>query len=383
VVPPGPPQVDLIVRLTTPEGIALTTVSVGQDFELHVLTRDLRAVPHGVFAAYSDVTWDSSKAVATGPIRFGSTYPNGHAGGTVSAGLIDEVGGFSGFTELGGGAIEVFSVSMRALATGPLAFIADPADITPEHHILVFGSNDAVPPAEVRYGAAALTVVASLPGIRRDQNALLIVGTSSRDSLNVNLSSSKLIVSGTLGPTRVSRSFPLAGIQQIVSTLGSGNDALAISSSVRLNVFVNAGAGSDRIVGGGGFNILLGGDGIDTLFGGSRRDVLIGGAGRDQLFGGVGNDLLIGGTTIYDRDPTALFAIRQEWNSSRSFATRVANLRQGTGPVLPPLGVSLRQSGTVFYDGEVDALFGGSDLDWFFTEPNKDRHDRISSEPLR
>jgi Ca2+-binding RTX toxin-like protein len=117
----------------------------------------------------------------------------------------------------------------------------------------------------------------------------------------------------------------------------------------------------------------LGGDGNDTLIGRGGRDLLIGGAGQDRISGAGGSDLVIGGSTIYDANPEALFAILQEWNSARTLAQRMANLRSGAGPVLARSGARLNPQTTVFDDGQVDTLFGGGDGNWFLANQSRDQ----------
>ena len=54
-----------------------------------------------------------------------------------------------------------------------------------------------------------------------------------------------------------------------------------------------------------------------------------------------------------------------------TFANRMANLQNGTGQFVQPLGISLVQNQTVLEDGSVDALFGGSNVNWLFEAPAK------------
>src|SRR5207244_12534155 len=58
-------QVDVKLTLTKPDGSALTSLAVGQNFVLHVSTKDLRTPAHGVFALYSDITFYGTKAYVT------------------------------------------------------------------------------------------------------------------------------------------------------------------------------------------------------------------------------------------------------------------------------------------------------------------------------
>jgi Ca2+-binding RTX toxin-like protein len=131
-----------------------------------------------------------------------------------------------------------------------------------------------------------------------------------------------------------------------------------------------------------GNNILLGGSGNDSLFGGTGRDIVIGGLGADLLYGGDGDDLLIAGYTTYDASLTSLNAIRSEWTSSRTYATRIANLR-GTGTGVRNNGSTFLSSSTVLNDTNIDRLFGESGLDWFWGKVNQDLfQDRSSLEIL-
>jgi hypothetical protein len=106
---------------------------------------------------------------------------------------------------------------------------------------------------------------------------------------------------------------------------------------------------------------------------------LIGGLGADILHGGAGDDILIGGTTSYANGSvnlTALAAIMAEWTSANSYATRVANIQNGTGLNNP----YKLDSTTVFNDaGAVDQLFGEGDTDWFLVSIG-DTNDAVPGE---
>jgi Ca2+-binding RTX toxin-like protein len=114
------------------------------------------------------------------------------------------------------------------------------------------------------------------------------------------------------------------------------------------------------------------------------RDLLIGGAGAAQLRGNGGDDILIAGTTAFDHNQAALAAIMAEWTSARSYADRMANL-SGTGSGPSNNGNYFLMAGgpnaTVFDNGAVDVLNGGSGMDWFFANLTQDIiHGRRKSE---
>ena len=102
------------------------------------------------------------------------------------------------------------------------------------------------------------------------------------------------------------------------------------------------------------------------LTGGAGRDVLIGGAGADKIVGDASDDILIAGRTLFDLDETALALIQAEWASTRSYASRVANLKgTGTGTRANGLVVLITDgpNTTVFDDGVKDTLTGEGEQD--------------------
>jgi uncharacterized protein (TIGR03118 family) len=173
----------------------------------------------------------------------------------------------------------------------------------------------------------------------------------------------------TVAQDRSGRIIVRAGLEQIGSfdaaTVGTvrvaglaGDDLILVEDRVTLTAILDGGAGNDLVIGGGGSNVVLGGIGRDILFAGRGRDVLIGGADSDLLLGDGGDDILIGGSTAHDANQAALLQILGVWNSTDPYATRVANLRAGTGA--PKL-----DSTTVIDDAVGDNFFGGGGLDWY------------------
>lgn len=188
-------------------------------------------------------------------------------------------------------------------------------------------------------------------------------------------------------------SFELTGITVAELTGGAGNNIIdasgfsgaAVLSGLNGNDFLFGGSGNDWLSGGDGHDVLVGNGGNDTLAGNAGRDLIIGGTGADNgetdlvpvgIDGGGGDDLLIAGTTAYDADLSALMAIMAEWTSGNSYATRVSNLRNGTGlnggNVLRVAGDAGAGPTTVFDDDAVDNLRGQAGLDWFFANVLED-----------
>ena len=180
--------------------------------------------------------------------------------------------------------------------------------------------------------SGSATTAAVITGVGVHDGELQIVGTARKDAVAVVRQGQRSVkVVASFLPGTHARSFKLADVKSIRAALGGGSDSMSISSEISCPALLDGGAGQDDLSAGGGTSVLLGGFGNDQLHGGSQRDVLIGGGGKDVLQGGAKADLLIAGTTNWDGNPTALLKIRDEWNSDRNYATRVQNLRDGTG----------------------------------------------------
>ncbi len=178
----------------------------------------------------------------------------------------------------------------------------------------------------------------------------------------------------------VNRSATATGVTGGVIAYGyDGGDALVAEFVLSQKVQLFGGNGDDVLVGGfqadlldGGVgnDILLGGtqgvDGADTLLGGTGADLLWGHRGGDSIDGGAGEDLLVADALNFGASlPSAVFAIQSEWlATARSRPERIANI-SGTG-VGPRNNANyfLQSGATVLNDGAVDALLGGTELDW-------------------
>ncbi len=183
--------------------------------------------------------------------------------------------------------------------------------------------------------------------------------------------------------------FAFADGQGVTGTVdgGGGSNTLDFSAySTGLNINLqtgatNAGAASfanvENIIGGAGGDVfvgsaaggfLVGGSGANTITAGAGRSILIGGGGPNTLTAGSSGDILIQGTTDYDHNIAALMSLMAEWQSSDSYATRIADLRSGGGLAN---GYALIWGTTVHDNGQSNTLNGnasasGDELDWFF-----------------
>ncbi|HZN35961.1 MAG TPA: Ig-like domain-containing protein [Pirellulaceae bacterium] len=208
---PLPPKVDLVLELTQPNGSPLTSLNSGQSFILKVSTRDLRTPSRGVFSAYMDILWDSTKATVNGNITYGSEYGT-QPSGTASPGLIDEVGAVAGNNELGGGLHHLFSIPMVAGAAGSLIFVADPADSLPAHDALVYGENAAVND-KVRFGSVSISINASFNAVN--------------DTFNVNEDAVNATLNPLLNDTNIGNNQNVLTISAVGSTSSGGTVTIA------------------------------------------------------------------------------------------------------------------------------------------------------------
>jgi hypothetical protein len=135
---------------------------------------------------------------------------------------------------------------------------------------------------------------------------------------------------------------------------------------------VNSGTGNSILVGNGGSNNF-------TVKGG--RNLVIGGGGSYKLTGGTGQDILIAGTTSYDSNLPALTAILAYWaQTNLTYAQEVNGLSTVGVTYQDSSGthIAILNTSTVFDNGVVDTLAGGSGLDWFFAHRTASNQDVVT-----
>ncbi len=89
---------------------------------------------------------------------FSNTYPNGLSAENLPDEL-SEVGAFDGETPLGGGPFDLFSVVLEGAQQGLVSFEGNAADQLPEHDVLLFGSGERVPVANILFDKTDVNVV--------------------------------------------------------------------------------------------------------------------------------------------------------------------------------------------------------------------------------
>ncbi len=153
-------QAQFNYQITDVNGNAISSVNLGSTFQLRAFVQDNRTIDErtGVFSAYQDVVFDGNLATATA-IAHSATYGQGPFG-TISTGLIDEVGSFAPtITPVGPNPQLLYTITLTANRSGTVTFTGNQPDISPQHDIGLYGRNTPVPPDEVSYGLASLVIV--------------------------------------------------------------------------------------------------------------------------------------------------------------------------------------------------------------------------------
>ncbi len=182
---------DLVaIRLATTDlsGNPIEAVAAGQRFLLQASVEDLRDDPAGVFAAYLDVEFDASRAAILGPVVHAEGFQNGTSGDLSFRGLIDEVGGFgTSLTQPGVAVAQLFSVVVTADTVGQLVFESEPADLLPEHDMLLYQVNTPISHDMVDYGRVAIDVTPFVghPDVDANDDAFDVLALSAENRLDV------------------------------------------------------------------------------------------------------------------------------------------------------------------------------------------------------
>jgi hypothetical protein len=110
------------------------------------------AADMGVAAAYLNVSYPSNLAMPTGTVIFAPDYTNIESGDLSTPGTFSEIGAFAtNTTPLGPAEQLLFTVPMVAEGAGVLQFTALPAQVHPQHDVLLFSQDTPVPIDQVDY----------------------------------------------------------------------------------------------------------------------------------------------------------------------------------------------------------------------------------------
>jgi Dockerin type I domain/Putative Ig domain/Cadherin domain/Bacterial Ig domain len=155
-------QTDLVrirLRAFDSNGNAITSIDPNGIIEIRGFIQDLRANARGPFTAFTDVTFDPTRATPiAGSIVHSPTFATTPSG-AFGNGVLDEVGGLSGLSDTGSGELEFFRARFTAAGSaGAVTFTADPADNTNLHAILLFGLDDPVDVGQIDFGTVTVAV---------------------------------------------------------------------------------------------------------------------------------------------------------------------------------------------------------------------------------
>ena len=137
-------------------GHPLESVKVGETFQVALTVEDHRPGPisldtAGVFAAFTDVTFDPSLAIIDGGLRFSDTYDLAPSG-EVGFGFIDEVGAAASEQEpLGREVRDLVNWTMNAISGGSFGLELGLADNLPFTDTLLYGLDDPVDPSLIEF----------------------------------------------------------------------------------------------------------------------------------------------------------------------------------------------------------------------------------------
>jgi hypothetical protein len=220
---------------------------------------------------------------------------------------------------------------------------------------------DLVDSGDLNSAGRRVTVAPPPPGNPNDPFAT-ITGLSGAPDLGVFFQlnpGSAVSVHGGLGDKTFALQGFLPGVALGIDG-GAGANTLDYSGwtgDVSVNLQLGTATGVDggisniaNVTGSIGNDLLVGDANANVLIGGTGRNVIIGGGGADRIVGGGGDNLLIGGTTDYDQNAAALELIFREWLLASDFATRVADLQNGSD-LLTGTGIHLVNGDTVHPDG--------------------------------
>ncbi len=159
--------VGLRFEVTDTGGVPVWEVSLAETFELRVFVQDLRGltVPdRGVGMAFLDVFYDPPLVSIAGRVTFGPEYaalPDQSDRST--PGEIQNIG--NALTDFGFGGppgpseFLLFLVPFQADTVGTGGFLGAPADNSPLTDVLIWPSFFAVPPENIAYGFASVSIV--------------------------------------------------------------------------------------------------------------------------------------------------------------------------------------------------------------------------------
>ena len=150
--------------LTDLNGESINNVQLNEVFFINLAAEDLTAEAAGVFAAYVDLYLPHTHLEFAGDAIFESPFSNGKSGTATDHGVLDEWGAFAGLERTGSGMLVISRIPMRAMRTGSVLAILDPADVSPRHDVLLYDRDSAVATQDIRYQSLEFQILENPEG---------------------------------------------------------------------------------------------------------------------------------------------------------------------------------------------------------------------------
>jgi len=155
--------------LTDVNGETMTTANLHEVFFINLGAEDLTPEAAGVFAAYVDLYLPETHLEFAGNAVFESPFVNGKSGTVSEQGVLDEWGAFAGLEKTGSGRLLISRIPVRAIRTGSVLAILDPADVTPRHDALIYDRELAVSVENIRYQSLEFEILDHAEGESLDE----------------------------------------------------------------------------------------------------------------------------------------------------------------------------------------------------------------------
>jgi PhoPQ-activated pathogenicity-related protein/acetyl esterase/lipase len=155
--------------LTDVNGEMITNANLNEVFFINLGAEDLTPEAAGVFAAYVDLYLPETHLEFAGNAVFESPFENGKSGTATEQGMLDEWGAFASLEKTGSGRLLISRIPVRAIRTGSVLAILDPADVTPLHDVLIYDRELAISVEDIRYQSLEFEILDHAEGESTDE----------------------------------------------------------------------------------------------------------------------------------------------------------------------------------------------------------------------
>lgn len=156
--------IDVRLQVTDRSGNPIDAVAAGERFLVTVLVEDLRAsvdpLNQGVFASYLNLAYSEANASFVRTVEFGEHFPNGHRSGESGPGLLADFGAFGDFRTQSDQVTVLSRLEFVARTSGNLTMALHRSE-QQRDAMLLFGEDEPIPDAAIRFQTTELRVVDS------------------------------------------------------------------------------------------------------------------------------------------------------------------------------------------------------------------------------